>query len=76
MSIASGDAPYHVSSKEVDGSEWSGCDQNGRLVFTLNGLLMHRNAKGEDISLADFNGYTPDPQPTPPSAGQPLSVLR
>jgi hypothetical protein len=42
------------------------------LVFTLNGLLVHRNAEGVDICLADFNGYTPDTQPAPPSAGRPL----
>jgi hypothetical protein len=45
-------------------------------VFTLNGLLMHRDVKGEDICLADFNGYKPDPRPAPPSSGRPLSALR
>jgi hypothetical protein len=49
---------------------------NGRLVFTLNGLLMHRNTKGEDLCLADFNSYKPDPLPAQPSAGRPLSALR
>lgn len=76
ISITFGDVPHHVSSEEVEGSEWSGRDQNGRLVFALNGLLMHRNAEGVDNCLADFNGYTPDPQPAPPSAGRPLSALR
>ena len=76
ISITFGDAPHHVSSKEVEGSEWSGRDQYGRLVFTLNGLLMQRNAAGDDICLADFNGYTPEPRPGPPSAGRPLSALR
>lgn len=74
--VTSGDAAYHVSSNEVEGSEWSGRDQDGRLVFTLNGLLMHRPAAGDDICLADFNGYTPDPQPAPPSAGRPLKAAR
>ena len=76
ISISFGDVPRHASSQEVEGSEWSGRDQNGRLVFTLNGLLMHRNAKGEDICLADFNGYAPEPRPAPPSAGRPLSARR
>ncbi|MEH2559910.1 hypothetical protein V1286_007439 [Bradyrhizobium algeriense] len=76
ISITFGDGPHHVSSEEVEGSDWSGRDQNGRLVFTLNGLLMHRSAKGFDICLADFNGYTPDPQPAPPSAGRPLRALK
>jgi hypothetical protein len=76
LSITPGDPPHHASSEEVDGSEWSGRDQSGRLVFALNGRLMHRNSKGEDICLADFNGYTPAPQPAPPSAGRPLSVHR
>jgi hypothetical protein len=76
MSIDFGDVPHHVSCTEVEGSEWSGRDQNDRLVFTLNGLLIHRNAKGVDVCLADFNGYTPDPQPAPPSAAQPLRAFK
>ncbi|MCC8938861.1 hypothetical protein H8A99_20875 [Bradyrhizobium sp. Arg68] len=76
ISITLGDVPLHASSKEVEGSEWSGRDQDGRLVFTLNGLLMHRSDAGDDICLADFNGYTPDPQAAPPSADRPLSPLR
>jgi hypothetical protein len=75
ISVTLGNAPYHVSSEEVEGSEWSGQDQNGRLVFTLDGLLKYRNSQGEDICLADFNGYTPDPQPAPLSAGRSLNVL-
>jgi hypothetical protein len=35
ISIAFGDVPHHVSSEEVEGSDWSGRDQNGRLVFSL-----------------------------------------
>jgi hypothetical protein len=76
LSITFGNLPHHVSSEEVEGAEWSGRDQNGRLVFALNGLLMHRKAEGEDICLADFNGYTPDPQPAPSSAGRPLTAQR
>jgi hypothetical protein len=75
MSISSGNVPYHVSGQEVEGAEWSGRDQNGRLVFTLNGLLMHRKAEGEDICLADFNGYTPNPKLPPTSAVRPLTPL-
>ncbi|MBR0871603.1 hypothetical protein JQ633_14650 [Bradyrhizobium tropiciagri] len=76
ISVTFGNAPLHGSSEDVDGSEWSGRDQDGRLVFTLNGRLMHRNAAGDDICLADFNGYAPDPQPAPASAGRPLSAQR
>jgi len=74
LSITIGDAPRHISGEEVEGAERSGRDQKGRLVFTLNGLLMYENAKGEDICLADFNGFKPDPRPAPPSAGRPLSA--
>ena len=75
LSITSGNAPCHVSSSEIADAEWSGRDQNGRLVFTRNGLLMHRKGK-EDICLADFTGYTPDPQPAPPWADRPLRGVR
>lgn len=75
LSVTFADAPVHVSSQEVEDAEWSGRDQNGRLVFTRNGLLLHRKDH-EDIRLADFNGYTPDPQPAPPFATRPLASSR
>lgn len=76
LSVSFGKTPQYVSSKEVPGAEWSGRDQNGRLVYTSKGLLLHRKARGEDACLADFNGYTPDPQPAPKSAEKPLSTHR
>ncbi len=70
-------APYHKSTEEVEGSEWSGRDQHGRLVYTLDGKLMLIEKKTDThVCLADFNGLEPDPQPAPPSAGQPLSKGR
>lgn len=75
LSVTFGDAPVYVSTQEVEDAEWSGHDQNRRLVFTRNGLLFHRK-DGEDIRLADFNGYTPDPQPAPQVATRPLTASR
>jgi hypothetical protein len=73
--------PDHASTGEVESAEWSGRDQNGRLVYTQDGKLMGRAEAKEDgdVCLADFNGVTPNPQPAPRSAQQPLyssEVLR
>lgn len=76
LSISFGNAPQHGSSNEIAGSEWSGRDQNQRLVYTLDGRLMHRDAEGRDFCITDFNGYKPDPQPAPPSASGPLRRSR
>jgi hypothetical protein len=73
LAITSGEVAEHASSDDVEGAEWSGRDQNGRLIFTSGGLLMHRPRRGADICLADFNGLAPDPQPAPAWAGEPLS---
>lgn len=68
-------APYHKSSEEVEGAEWSGRDQQGRLVYTLEGKLMLVGKKSDaHVCLADFNDLEPDPKPAPPSAGAPLST--
>ena len=66
-------APYHQSTHEYEGAEWSGRDQRGRLVYTFEGKLMHAWERSkETVCLADFNNLVPDPQLVPSSAGRPL----
>lgn len=69
--------PYHKSTEEVEGAEWSGRDQRGRLVYASEGKLMHRKKKlaADDVCLADFNHCIPDPQPAPDYARRPLGKV-
>lgn len=64
--------PYHESTQEVEGAEWSGRDQRGRLVYTHEGKLMLLKKGGTPVCLADFNDMTPNPKPAPAIAHQPL----
>ncbi len=71
VEVVPGDAPYHRSSGEVEGAEWSGRDQRNRLVFAAGGCLFARTG-GRDVKIADFNDERPDPQPPPEWATRPL----
>lgn len=64
LKLAKGDCPRHGSEGLVAESEWSGCDHNGRTVFTREGKLWSRTG-ASDVALADFNGLKPDPQEAP-----------
>ncbi len=65
--------PFHASSKEVEGADWSGRDHRDRLVFTVSGELMLREAgKVEDSCLGDFTEGSPDPTRAPEAASAPL----
>src|ERR1700722_14354273 len=65
--------PLHRSTNEREGAEWTGRDQRGRLIYTLDGKLMCVGKKTkETICLADFNDLVPDPQPAPESTRKPL----
>jgi hypothetical protein len=66
-------APLHESTQEVGGAEWSGRDQRGRLIYTLNGKIMClSDRRREAVCLADLNGFKPDPRPAPAAATEPL----
>jgi hypothetical protein len=52
------------------GTQWSGLDQRGRLVFCRGGKLFRRGLG--DTELADFNGREPAPAPAPDWAREPL----
>jgi hypothetical protein len=69
-------APYHASSGEVAGADWSGRDQRGRLVFSVGGKLMCRQGPDQDTCLADFTACIPAPRPAPDAAQTPLKPLR
>lgn len=75
VELVRGEAPYHQSSGEVEGAQWSGRDQQNRLVFTRDGRVFVRTA-GQDRELADFTASRPDPQPPPAVAKRALSALR
>jgi hypothetical protein len=64
LEVVSGPAEHHASTGEVPEAEWSGHDQNGRLVFATNGRIIARTGR-DDVELADLTNRTPDPQPPP-----------
>jgi len=72
LELVPGAADIHRSSGEVDGAEWSGRDQRGRLVFTARGRVFARNGS-EDTALTELNQACPDPQPAPEWATRPIS---
>ncbi len=74
VEVAPGEAPYHRSSDEVDGAQWSGRDQRNRLVFASSGRIFARTG-GQDVELADFTAQSPDPQPPPEWATLPLPAF-
>jgi hypothetical protein len=65
----------HKSSKEVQGSEWSGRDQNGHIIYARDGKLF-RSVNGKVRELIDFNDRTPNPQPAPGWAQHFFTKLR
>ncbi|MEZ0224257.1 MAG: hypothetical protein ACAH83_06885 [Alphaproteobacteria bacterium] len=72
--------PLHESTKELEGVEWTGRDQSGRLIYTNDGKIMcvkdKKDKTKETICLADLNGLIPNPQPAPDSATTPLVSKR
>ncbi|WP_315759678.1 hypothetical protein [Bradyrhizobium sp. SZCCHNRI2007] len=70
-------APLHQSTREIEGAEWTGRDQRGRLIYAADGKLICAATKTrEAICLADFNNLVPDPQPPPFSATVPLGAKK
>ncbi len=74
LAVVPGEAPYQRSTEEVEGAEWSGRDQRNRLVFALAGRIFARTG-GIDVELADFKAQSPEPQPPPGWATQPLPAF-
>lgn len=69
------EAEYHCSTEEVEGAEWSGRDQRGRLVFASGGRIYTQNGSAR-VELADFTEDRPSPQPPPEWATRPLTKLQ
>jgi hypothetical protein len=69
--------PFHASSEEVEGADWSGRDQSNRLVYTTGGrLFLREQESAEDRCLGDFTACVPEPVRAPESALAPLPPLK
>jgi hypothetical protein len=75
LEVVEADAPYHESSGEVEGADWSSRDRKNRLAFSRGGKLYRREG-ASDLLLADFDDLLPNPQPAPEWAGAPLKDLK
>lgn len=73
LDVFYGGGEHQSSSNEVAGAEWSGRDQNKRLVFTANGKLYWQRDDQTVQVLADFNGDKPDPREAPEWAKRQLT---
>ncbi|MFZ6639986.1 hypothetical protein ACO0LL_09625 [Undibacterium sp. TC4M20W] len=73
LEVYNGGAERKSSSNEVAGAEWSGRDQNNRLVFTANGKLHWQRDDQTVQVLVDLNGNKPDPCEAPEWAKRPLT---
>lgn len=73
IEVSFGHSAHHKSSELIADAEWSGRDQNGRLIFTRDGKVFVQNEhKQQSTELVDFNTLTPTPEPAPESALEPL----
>ncbi|MCH8620435.1 hypothetical protein [Undibacterium sp. TS12] len=73
LDVFSGGGQRQLISHEVAGAEWSGRDQNRRLIFAADGKLHWQRDDGTVQVLADFNGDKPDPREAPAWARRPLT---
>jgi hypothetical protein len=53
------------SRTELGDATWADWDQRGRLVLARDGRLIEVALDGSERVIEDFNGQTPDPQPSP-----------
>jgi hypothetical protein len=71
LAIVGGDAPYHASTCEVDGSDWSGRDHDNHLVHATAGQLLRRTGNADKM-LIDLRDMSPAPAEPPDWATRPL----
>lgn len=78
IELVAGEAPLHRSTCEIEGAEWTGRDQNNRLVYAARGCIYARSEakkkkqKQKDVQLADLNDQTPHAEAPPRWAKRPL----
>lgn len=60
-----------VNRPDIDGAEWSGTDQQGKIIYTRGHVLYRRNHRKDEV-VADFTDLKPDPKPAPEWATRPL----
>ena len=56
--------PTHAPTVLPDAT-WADWDHRGRLVMAQHGRLVHWQSPETLVTLADFNGGSPDPAPAP-----------
>jgi hypothetical protein len=72
LTVSTAYTPYHRSTDEVAGADWSGRDHRNRLIFCRDGKLM-RGTPGANLrELADLSDAHPDPRPAPDWAAERL----
>lgn len=71
LQVFSGSPELHSSTDEISGTDWSGRDHAGRVIFTRGGKVFRQEQSGEN-EIADFTDRVPDPQPPPVWAKQPV----
>ena len=69
--IADGAPELQQKCPVVPNADWSGCDQQGNVIYS-KGHLLFRRKKREDVVVADFTALEPDPKPAPDWATRPL----
>lgn len=70
--VSAGDTPVHRSTG-IDGTDWSGIDHGGRVIFCRAGRVFRRERDGHDREVADFNDHVPAPIEPPEWATAPLA---
>jgi hypothetical protein len=71
LEVVEGSAEHHRSTDEVEGADWSGRDQQNRLVFAIQGSIFARMGLA-DVRLVDFTEQRPHPTEAPEWAKRPL----
>ena len=75
LSVSLGRRLHSTPSPTVPDAQWTGCDHSGATVFTREGKLFRSNGN-HPSELADFNGLTPSPRPSPAWAQTPLNARK
>ena len=71
LQFADAPPPPRETNAIVPGSDWSGQDHAGHVIY-CRAYALYRRIKRKDLVVADFSDLTPDPQPAPDWASRPL----